>query len=415
MITFFDFWVSKRYLFPKTKDSFFSLITILSFLGISLGVATLIIVMSVMNGFREELTNKVLGINGHIKIQLYNSSKITKYESIINSLNNFSNELDAQPVIITQSLLSTKNFSSGVMLKGLKTKDISNRKLLKQKISDESFKKFDNNEGVLVGKKLFQRLSGENKKYIKLISSKQIETPFGRILNSQDFKIIGTFETGMYDYDLNLIILPLNLLQKFLNEETSVHSIEVFMNDFGNIEKTIEDLNSMLPDYFSIVDWRRLNPTLFNAIAVERNVMFIILLLIIVVAAFNLISSLIMLVNNKKKDIGILRTLGVSKTQLLKIFILNGFFIGFIGTVLGLVLGILFCQNINQIKDFFELFMDSDLFSEEIYFFSQLPIIIDFKEIILIVIISLLLSFVATIYPAYKASKVEPIHLIKWE
>lgn len=415
MITFFDFWVSKRYLFPKTKDSFFSLITILSFLGISLGVATLIIVMSVMNGFREELTNKVLGINGHIKIQLYNSSKITKYESIINSLNNFSNELDAQPVIITQSLLSTKNFSSGVMLKGLKTKDISNRKLLKQKISDESFKKFDNNEGVLVGKKLFQRLSGENKKYIKLISSKQIETPFGRILNSQDFKIIGTFETGMYDYDLNLIILPLNLLQKFLNEETSVHSIEVFMNDFGNIEKTIEDLNTILPDYFSIVDWRRLNPTLFNAIAVERNVMFIILLLIIVVAAFNLISSLIMLVNNKKKDIGILRTLGVSKTQLLKIFILNGFFIGFIGTVLGLVLGILFCQNINQIKDFFELFMDSDLFSEEIYFFSQLPIIIDFKEIILIVIISLLLSFVATIYPAYKASKVEPIHLIKWE
>ena len=415
MITFFDFWVSKRYLFPKNKDSFFSLITIFSFLGISLGVATLIIVMSVMNGFREELTNKVLGINGHIKIQLYNSSKITKYESIINSLKNFSNELDAQPVIITQSLLSTKNFSSGVMLKGLKTKDISNRKLLKQKISDESFKKFDNNEGVLVGKKLFQRLSGENRKYIKLISSKQIETPFGRILNSQDFKIIGTFETGMYDYDLNLIILPLNLLQKFLNEETSVHSIEVFMNDFGNIEKTIEDLNTILPDYFSIVDWRRLNPTLFNAIAVERNVMFIILLLIIVVAAFNLISSLIMLVNNKKKDIGILRTLGVSKTQLLKIFILNGFFIGFIGTVLGLVLGILFCQNINQIKDFFELFMESDLFSEEIYFFSQLPIIIDFKEIIFIVIISLLLSFVATIYPAYKASKVEPINLIKWE
>ena len=415
MITFFDFWVSKRYLFPKTKDSFFSLITILSFLGISLGVATLIIVMSVMNGFREELTNKVLGINGHIKIQLYNSSKITKYESIVNSLNNFSNELDAQPVIISQSLLSTKNFSSGVMLKGLKTKDISNRKLLKQKISDESFKKFDNNEGVLVGKKLFQRLSGEDRKYIKLISSKQIETPFGRILNSQDFKIIGTFETGMYDYDLNLIILPLNLLQKFLNEETSVHSIEVFMNDFDNIEKTIEDLNTILPDYFSIVDWRRLNPTLFNAIAVERNVMFIILLLIIVVAAFNLISSLIMLVNNKKKDIGILRTLGVSKTQLLKIFILNGFFIGFIGTVLGLVLGILFCQNINQIKDFLELFLDSELFSEEIYFFSQLPIIIDFKEIILIVIISLLLSFLATIYPAYKASKVEPIHLIKWE
>ena len=415
MISFFDFWVSKRYLFPKTQDSFFSLITILSFLGISLGVATLIIVMSVMNGFKEELTNKVLGINGHLKIQLYNSSKIEKYESIINLLNSFSNELDAQPVIISQSLLSTKNFSSGVMIKGLKSKDILKRQLLKEKISDESFEKFKNNEGVLVGAKLYQRLSGKNREYIKLISSKQIETPFGRMLNSQDFKIIGTFETGMYDYDLNLVILPLNLIQKFLDEENSVHSIEVFMDDFRKIDKTIEDLNIVLPNYFSVIDWRQLNPTLFNAIEVERNVMFLILLLIIVVAAFNLISSLIMLVNNKRKDIGILRTLGVSKTQLLKIFIMNGFFIGFIGTILGLILGILFCQNINQIKDFLELFMDSNLFSEEIYFFSQLPVIIEVKEIVLIVLISLFLSFVATIYPAFKASRVEPIHLIKWE
>ncbi len=415
MISYFDFWVSKRYLFPKTKDSFFSLITILSFLGISLGVATLIIVMSVMNGFREELTNKVLGINGHLKIQLYNSSKIKKYESIVDSLNNFSSDLDAQPVILSQSLLSTKNFSSGVMLKGLKIQDILKRQLLKEKISNESLEKFKNNEGVLVGKKLFQRLSDKNREYIKLISSKQIETPFGRILNSQDFKIIGTFETGMYDYDLNLIILPLNLLQKYLNEENSVHSIEVFINDFNKIENTIEDLKILLPDYFSVIDWRRLNPTLFNAIEVERNVMFLILLLIIVVAAFNLISSLIMLVNNKRKDIGILRTLGVSKIQLLKIFVMNGFLIGFIGTMLGLALGILFCQNINQIKEFFELFMDSSLFSEEIYFFSQLPVIIEVKEIVLIVLISLVLSFISTIYPAYKASKIDPIHLIKWE
>ena len=164
-----------------------------------------------------------------------------------------------------------------------------------------------------------------------------------------------------------------------------------------------------------MIDWRRLNPTLFNAIEVERNVMFLILLLIIVVAAFNLISSLIMLVNNKRKDIGILRTLGVSKIQLLKIFVMNGFLIGFIGTMLGLALGILFCQNINQIKEFFELFMDSSLFSEEIYFFSQLPVIIEVKEIVLIVLISLVLSFISTIYPAYKASKIDPIHLIKWE
>lgn len=219
----------------------------------------------------------------------------------------------------------------------------------------------------------------------------------------------------MYEYDLNLILIPLPMLQSFLEVGDRVDTVEIFVEDFKEIDEVFDLVNLSLPDYFNLIDWRNLNPSLFNAIQVERNVMFLILLLIIVVAAFNLISSMIMLVNNKSRDIGILRTLGVTKYQLIKIFIMNGFLIGFIGTILGLILGMLFCFNINEIKSFIEIFIDSELFSQEIYFFANLPVIIDYTEVITIVSISLILSFVATIYPSYKASEIQPIHLIKME
>ena len=415
MIKFFDVWVAKRYLFPKTKDSFFSLITIFSFLGISLGVATLIIVMSVMNGFREELTSKVLGINGHMKIQLYNNLYFMNYQKIINDISKNNPKIKIDPVLSAQALMSSDNFSSGVILKGIDYKNLTERNLLSDNISNETFEKFKTNNGIIIGKRLYEKIQKKNETYIKLISPDSIETPFGRLIKSNDFKVIGTFETGMYEYDLNLVILPLELLQDFLTIGKKIDSIEIFTGNFQDISFIQKNIKSSLPDYFKIIDWRLLNPSLFNAIEVERNVMFLILLLIILVAAFNLISSMIMLVNNKKKDIGILRTLGVTRFQLLKIFIINGFSIGLIGTILGLIIGIIFCQNINEIKDFIEIFTDSKLFAEEIYFFSNLPVVMNNNEIAVITSISLLLSFLATIYPSYKASKIEPINLIKWE
>ena len=203
-------------------------------------------------------------------------------------------------------------------------------------------------------------------------------------------------------------------MKQFLNKKNPDH-YEILLKDFDNIDNIRLGITKIIPSFYKVFDWRQLNPSLFNAIEVERNVMFIILTLIIIVAAFNLISSMMILVSTKTKDIGILRVLGVSRFQLLKIFIINGLLIGLFGTISGLILGLLFCLNINEIKGFIELFSGSELFSEEIYFFSNLPVIIDSNQIIIISSISLLLSFLATIYPSIKASKIEPINLIKWE
>lgn len=415
MISPLEFLISRRYLFPKTKDSFFSVITIFSFLGISLGVATLIIVMSVMNGFREELTSKVLGVNGHMKIKLQNNIRINNYDNLSKSLNVKDFNLKFHPTIISQALISVNGISSGVILKGLSYKSLRERDLISNNLSPRSASDFENNEGILIGSRLKEKLNIRKNDFVKILSSELQTTPFGSLINSADYNVVGFFETGMYEYDLSLIIMPLEMLQNFLNIGQQVDSIEIILDDFEDLDRINKEILSNLPDYFQLFDWRKLNPSLFNAIEVERNVMFLILFLIIVVAAFNLISSMTMLVNNKRKDIGILRSLGITREQVVKIFIINGFFIGFIGTILGLFLGLTFCLNINEIKSLLEILLGLDLFSEEIYFFSKLPILIDYKEIGLIIILSLLLSFLATIYPSYKASKVQPISLIKWE
>jgi lipoprotein-releasing system permease protein len=200
-----------------------------------------------------------------------------------------------------------------------------------------------------------------------------------------------------------------------LNTNDRVDNLEIFINNFDRLDYNYKLIREKLPKYFRVYDWRKMNPSLFNAIEIERNVMFLILTLIIIVAAFNLVSSMVMLVNNKKKDIGILRSLGLSRNEILRIFIMSGFMIGMIGTILGFILGILFCHNINEIKALLELFTDSSIFAEEIYFFSKLPMIIDYKEVIFIIIVTLILCFCAALYPAYKASNIEPINLIKWE
>ena len=219
----------------------------------------------------------------------------------------------------------------------------------------------------------------------------------------------------MFEYDTSLIFIPISLLQKFLNYGNNIDHYELVVNDFSKIDEVKLEIDNVLPDYLKMIDWRELNPSLFNAIEVERNVMFLILTLIIIVAAFNLISSLMILVSSKKRDIGVLRVLGVTKYQLLKIFIINGLLIGSLGTFLGVFLGLAFCLNINEIRDFIELLIGSNLFSEEIYFFSNLPIILEQNQIFIITIISLSLSLIATIYPSIKATKIEPINLIKWD
>ena len=232
---------------------------------------------------------------------------------------------------------------------------------------------------------------------------------------SASFKVVGFFNTGMYEYDSALIFLPLDIIQNFLDMKNYFDFYEIQLKKFDQLDEVQTQLKKNIPNFLKISDWRQLNPSLFNALEVEKNVMFLILLLIIIVAAFNLISSMIILVSMKRKDIGVLRILGVKKNQILKIFIINGSIIGVLGTFIGCFIGLIFCVNINEIKSFIELFLDSNLFSEEIYFFSQLPVIINYSQILKIALISICLSFLSTIYPSIRASKVDPINLIKWD
>ena len=415
MISYFEIWVSLKYLLPKTREKFFSIITIFSFVGIALGVATLIIVMSVMNGFREELTSKVLGVNGHLKIQPFNNQKIKDNEQLKYLINSNFDNIKISEVLLGQGLLNFRGFSTGSIIKGVQSDYFEDRKIFKDNIDSKSLKNFELNKGVFVGTKLKEKLRLKIGDSINIISPDSIETIFGNLPRSSNFKIIGFFSTGMYEYDSSLVYVPLRNMQSFLNSENKINFFEIQIDDFDNIDTIRNKLEDLIPKYFRIIDWRELNPSLFNAIEVEKNVMFLILLLIIIVAAFNLISSMIILVSSKNRDIGVLRVMGVSKNQILKIFMMSGLAIGVCGTILGIIIGLLFCFNINEIKSFFELFLDSELFSEEIYFFSRLPVIMDFAQISKIVTISLVLSFLATIYPAIKASKVEPINLIKWD
>ena len=415
MISVFEMWVSTKYLFPKTKEKFFSLITLFSFLGISLGVATLIIVMSVMNGFREELTSKILGINGHLKVQSIYSSGMKIDEEFKRSITNKTNKILTHEIVSGNGLLSYKNYSNGILIKGVGVNYFEERKIFKKKINKESLLRFKNNEGILLGNKLRKKLKIKTGDYITILSAKSYETFLGNVPRTASFKVVGFFDVGMYEYDTSLVFMPIEILQKFLNYEKKIDYYEIVIDDFEKLSQVKEDINNISPKYYRVIDWRELNPSLFNAIEVERNVMFIILMMIKIVAAFNLISSLMILVSTKKKDIGILRVLGVSKPQLLKIFIINGFLIGLFGTILGLLIGLIFCFNINEIRSFVEFLIGSNLFSEEIYFFSNLPIIIEINQIIKIISISLLLSFLATIYPSIRATKIEPINLIKWD
>ena len=415
MISFFEFWVSYKFLFPKTKEKFFSIITFISFAGIALGVATLIIVMSVMNGFRDELTSKILGVNGHLKIKPFNNLKIEKHNQIKVEIEKKSNDLKVHKVVLGQGLLNHYSYSSGILMKGVEADYFTERKLFNNKINNETLISFKKNEGIIIGEKIRDKLNLKIGDRINIISPDNMETILGTIPRAADFKIIGFFSIGMYEYDSSLIFFPTTLMQKFLNLNKNIDFLEIYMENFSQIESAKNQIKDLLPDYFNIIDWRALNPSLFNALEVERNVMFLILLLIIIVAAFNLISSMIILVSTKSRDIGVLRTLGVSRKQLLKIFIINGSFIGLCGTILGLVIGISFCLYINEIKQTLEYFLNFELFSEEIYFFTKLPVILDHIQILKIIIIALFLSFLATIYPSFKASKVEPINLIKWD
>lgn len=411
----FERMVAFRYLRARRKEGFVSVIAAFSFLGIMLGVATLIIVMAVMNGFRQELLSRVLGLNGHLGIYAYQGTVLTGYDELAERAAQIKGVKMVMPLIEGQVMVSSVRNAQGAIVRGIRSEDFARRDILKNSLVGGRLEAFDEPNTVFIGDRLAQKLGVYVGEEITLISPKGTVTAFGSIPRMRAYTVGGTFSVGMYEYDSGFIFMPLGEAQKFFNMDDGITNLELFLNNHDLVKSVQEAAATQLGGGFRIYDWQRSNAAFFNAIQVERNVMFLILTLIIVVAAFNMISGLIMLVKDKGRDIAVLRTMGATRGMIMRIFFMSGASIGFFGTLFGVLVGLVFCENIENIRRFLESLTGTDLFSAEIYFLSRLPAEVDPIEVVAVVAMALFLSFAATIYPSWRAARLDPVEALRYE
>src|SRR5271154_5315869 len=410
----FEWMLSLRYLRARRKEGFISVIAGFSFLGIMLGVATLIIVMAVMNGFRQELLSKILGLNGHLLIQPL-ESPLTDYAAVSDRVAKVDGVYLAAPLVEGQALASSPFNASGVVVRGMRGADLKKLTQVSKNVKFGTLDGFDDGQGIAIGSRLAEQLSVRAGDNLTLVAPRGAVTPMGTTPRIKAYKIAAVFEIGMSEYDSAFVFMPLTEAQAYFNRAGDVTAIEVYTDNPDNIDSFRKAVTEAAARPIYMVDWRERNATFFNALQVERNVMFLILTLIVLVAALNIVSGLIMLVKDKSSDIAILRTMGATQGAIMRIFLITGASIGVVGTVVGFLIGTIVCLNIESIRHFLSWLTNTELFSPELYFLSRLPADMNVGETTAVVVMALGLSLLATLYPSWRAARLDPVEALRYE
>ena len=411
----FERMVALRYLRARRQEGFISVISWFSLLGIGLGVATLIIVMSVMNGFRAELFDRVLGLNGHLSVTSIDGGMVFDYTPLVEKLKLVGGVTEVSPSIEGQTLITHNGAASGALVRGVEPAIFHKRKIIAEHIVEGKLADFGEDK-IAIGQRMAFRLGLHVGDSLTLISPSSKTTVFGNAPRMKSFPIAAIFDVGMYEYDNGFIFMPLEAAKTFFRTFNGVSNLELYITQphkFDSIKMDV--IGALGATNTRLLDWQQSNASFYTALQVEKNVMFLILTMIILVAAFNIISGLIMLVKDKGRDIAILRTMGATRGMVMRIFFLAGASVGVMGTAFGFALGVAFAKNIESIRQFMQKMTGTDLFSAEIYFLSKLPAILDWSEVIQVVVMALTLSFLATLYPSWRAAKMDPVEALRYE